>query len=167
MTTPFLLGFLATAGFAQTSAPSTLNAGGGSKVINGQSYDYSVGEMVLVNTATASNIIVTQGLLQPQEDQETGIADHFLDDGQLSVYPNPFEDVVNLKANLPASGILYLDVYDVHGKLIVQRELAIATGKENTNLSLQNLAAGNYVLKAKFESMGSTHFQSFKIQKMK
>lgn len=158
--------FSAIPAFAQTYKPATLNVAGGSNTINEQEFEYSIGEMVLVNTATASNIVVTQGILQPA-DIETGISDHLLDDGQVSVYPNPFDDLVNVAIDLPTNGKLLLNVYDLVGKLISQKEVAIHSGKENTRLSLAHLAAGNYVLNAIFETGDEFYYQSFKIQKMK
>lgn len=152
--------------FAQTYTPTALNVAGGSNTINGQEFEYSIGEMVLVNTATASNIVVTQGVLQPT-DFETGISDQLMDDGQLSVYPNPFDDFVNVAIDLPTNGSLLLSVYNIDGKLISQKGISIRSGKDNTRLSLEHLAAGNYVLNAVFETDNESYYQSFKILKMK
>lgn len=151
---------------AQTYTPAALNVGGGSNTINGQEFEYSIGEMVLVNTATASNIVVTQGVLQPG-DFGTGISNNLLGDGQVSVYPNPFDDFVNIAIDLPTYGSLLLSVYNIDGKLISQKGISIRSGKDNTRLSLEHLASGNYVLNAVFETGTESYYQSFKIQKMK
>lgn len=151
--------------FGQTYTPATLNVSGGSNTINNQVFEYSVGEMALVHTATAPNIIVTQGVLQPSE-IETGISDSQLADGQILVYPNPVDDIVNVAANLPSGGTLQLRVYDLNGKMLNQKEMAIHSGKESTSLRFAHLASGSYVLKAVFET-GSKHFyRDFKIQKL-
>ncbi|MGM9474938.1 gliding motility-associated C-terminal domain-containing protein [Pedobacter sp. GSP4] len=47
------------------SLPYTVNAASGSGKINNQLYDFSIGEMVLVQTFQASNTTLTQGFLQP------------------------------------------------------------------------------------------------------
>lgn len=151
---------------AQTHTPATLNVAGGSNIINGQEFEYSIGEMVLVHTATTENIIVTQGILQPA-DIETGVSDQLLNDGQLSIYPNPTDNFINIDANLPSGGLLQLNVSDLNGKLITQKQVAVHSGKENTRLSLEHIAAGSYVLNAIFETNQEFYYQSFKIQKVK
>lgn len=151
---------------AQTYTPATLNVAGGSNTINGQEFEYSIGEMVLVHTASAGNIVVTQGVLQPA-DIETGLSNNILDEGELSVYPNPFDDLINIDIDLPSTGTLLLKVYDLEGKLITQKQVAILSGKENIRLSLEQLASGNYVLNAIFETGAEFYYQSFKLQKIK
>lgn len=48
-----------------TTLPSTINAASSYGKINNQLYDFSIGEMVLVQTFTANNLVLTQGFLQP------------------------------------------------------------------------------------------------------
>lgn len=151
--------------FGQTYTPATLNVSGGSNTINNQVFEYSIGEMALVNTATAPNIIVTQGVLQPFE-VETGISDSELADGQLLVYPNPVDDIVNVAANLPPGGTLQLRVYDLNGKILNQKEVTILNGKENTSLRFSHLASGSYILKATFETDSKLFYRNFNIQKL-
>lgn len=57
--------FLSVITFAQSIQPSACNVAGNSVTINGTIHEWSVGEMVLVNTVTTSGFIITQGLLQP------------------------------------------------------------------------------------------------------
>lgn len=53
---------------AQTSSPSlpfVVNAVSGSGVVQNQIFDFSIGEMVLVQTFQATNVNLTQGFFQP------------------------------------------------------------------------------------------------------
>lgn len=50
---------------AQSIAPSILNSGGGSAPVGGYIIEYNAGEMMAVSTAITSDLVVTQGLLQP------------------------------------------------------------------------------------------------------
>lgn len=152
--------------FGQTYVPSTLNVAGGSGTISGAVYEFSVGEMTLVHTATAANIIVTQGVLQPGE-IGTGISDYELADSQMKVYPNPVDDVVNVEMDLPEGGSLQLRTYDLNGKLVAQKQFAVTSGNETINFSFGQLAAGNYVLKAVFDTGAESYYRNFKILKMK
>jgi len=45
--------------------PSAVNSASGSGKINNQLFDFSIGEMVLVQTFQANTILLTQGFLQP------------------------------------------------------------------------------------------------------
>ena len=47
------------------SLPYVVNSASGSGKINNQLYDFSIGEMVLVQTLQAANTTLTQGFLQP------------------------------------------------------------------------------------------------------
>ncbi len=150
----------------QTYIPATLNVAGGSNSINGKVFEYSIGEMTLVHTATAPNIIVTQGVLQPGQ-IATGIFDHELGDGQIKVYPNPVDDLLNVDINLSLGGSLQLQVYDLAGKLVSKKQISVLSGKETTTFSFAHLAAGNYVLNAVFEAGAESYYRNFKIVKMK
>ncbi|MCX2576159.1 gliding motility-associated C-terminal domain-containing protein [Pedobacter sandarakinus] len=59
-----LLVFAARETKAQT-LPSTLNAASNYGNINNQLYDFSIGEMILVQTFQSPNVVLTQGFLQP------------------------------------------------------------------------------------------------------
>lgn len=152
--------------FGQTYIPATLNVAGGSNAITGGVFEFSIGEMTLVHTASAPNIIVTQGVLQPGE-ISTGIFDHELGDGQIKVYPNPVDDVLNVDINLSLGGSLQLQVYDLAGKLVSQKQISVLSGKETTIFSFAHLAAGNYLLNAVFETGAESYYRNFKIVKMK
>ena len=152
--------------FGQTYIPATLNVAGGSNAITGGVFEFSIGEMTLVHTATAGNIIVTQGVLQPGQ-ISTGIFDYELGDGQLNIYPNPVADVLNVDINLSLSGSMELLLYDLSGKLVSQQQISVLSGKEHTTFSFAHLAAGNYVLNAVFEAGAESYYRNFKIVKMK
>jgi len=59
-----LLMFFATNATAQ-SLPYVVNSASGSGKINNQLYDFSIGEMALVQTFQSTNTTLTQGFLQP------------------------------------------------------------------------------------------------------
>ncbi|PWS31874.1 gliding motility-associated C-terminal domain-containing protein [Pedobacter paludis] len=48
-----------------TTLPSTINTASNYGKINNQLYDFSIGEMVLVQTFNANSLVLTQGFLQP------------------------------------------------------------------------------------------------------
>jgi len=56
--------FLGTRIKAQT-LPSTINSASGYSIINNQAFDFSIGEMIFVQTFQGTNTALTQGFLQP------------------------------------------------------------------------------------------------------
>ena len=149
----------------QSIGPSTINASGGSKVISGNTHEFSIGEMALVNTASGSNIIVTNGVLQPNL-SSTGVKDvNYLSDN-LKVYPNPSDNILNIQPNFETGGQLIYHLYDVLGRIILAGEFKLATGKETQTISLSQLAASSYVLHLNLNKKGSSYNASFNVQKI-
>ncbi len=60
-------------------------------------------------------------------------------------YPNPATDVTRIAFELKAAGTVSLEVYDVTGKLIINRtEGTLPTGTHNIDLNVNDLPAGVY-----------------------
>ncbi|GEM_PF-337811 len=163
----FLFIFGATINFcqAQVQQAATVNATGGSAQLGGNTYEWSVGEMVLVNTVTTSNLVVTQGLLQPILNT-TDIRHPELSADQLKVYPNPTKDIVFIQPNVKPNTSLTLLVFDISGRAFYRKTLVLKTGTEVQTVDLGTYAAGNYLLDIVAGTSGSTSRNTFKIQKL-
>lgn len=163
----FLLIFGATINFcqAQVSHSATVNATGGSAQLAGNTYEWSIGEMTLVNTVSAANLVVTQGLLQPILNT-TGIKHPELSADQLKVYPNPTQDIVFIKPNLNPNTILTLMVYDISGRAFFRTTKVLKTGTEVQTVDLGKYAAGNYLLDIVAGTSAASTKNTFKIQKL-
>lgn len=151
----------------QSLAPATLNATGGSKVIGTETYEWSVAEMTMVSTATASNIIVTQGILQPFPLPATDIKKSNTLSKQLQVYPNPTSNIIYLQYNLTNSGTLSYMLQDVAGKQVTTRNAQVTAGQDKQELSLAALASGTYMLYITYMPYnGAAEQANFKIDKI-
>lgn len=148
----------------QTIGPSALNATGGSADLSGNTYAYSIGEMTLVNTASAGGILVTQGLLQP-DDNATGIVSLPLD-GFIEIYPNPADQFVYLQPTLPAQSKLLLELLDATGKQLQIRSVDLGSGREKQTIVLSGYAAGNYHLRIEVHHDQLNYRGSYNIQKL-
>ena len=152
-------------------AQQTLNVSGHSAQINGMTFEYSIGEMTLVSTERASNLIVTQGLLQPPA---ANTASTVSDDGILStldnpikVYPNPTSNLVYVETYEEAIQDYEYNLYDATGKIVLSQKGQTQKGLNKFELSLQSLASGSYYLMIqKNDALGQTQNYSFKIQKI-
>lgn len=152
---------------ASAEAQSTLNVAGNSAKINGMTFDYSIGEMTLVSTERNSNIVVTQGLLQPTNMNASGntgdgISGIQLDD--IKVYPNPTDRELNISTLLEKESAVGYELFDASGKVILRDQRQYTAGQLLITLDLSTLAAGNYYLS--MDIAGAQKF-SFKVQKIR
>ncbi len=64
----------------------------------------------------------------------------------LQLYPNPTKDEVQLKYNLPKEDKINISLYDLTGKLVLEKNAGSKNAGENQdNLDLRQLAAGTYI----------------------
>jgi hypothetical protein len=133
---------------AQSISPSIINTNGNSVQINNEIYQWSVGEPY-IQVDIASNIIVSSGFLQPEQEFITKI-DNNIKPNELSLYPNPLKDILSVNTNFGNSGILSYHVFQIDGKLLHSQAKDI-TLKESFNINLQDLSVGNYIIEFIFE----------------
>ena len=163
----FLLLLLCTVAVrAQSIGPATLNSSGGQNTIGGNTYEYSIGEMTLVNTASATGIIVTQGTLQPMNNSSS-IKTASIHDNDLKVFPVPATSIVNIQASFKNAGKLNYTLYDATGKKIFSNMSLLNTGNESLQFNIEPYASGNYLLEISFENEnGKPYMKNYKIQKI-
>ena len=148
-----------------TQAQTTVNASGGSGTIAGNMYAYSIGEMVLVSTATTAEISVTQGLLQSDGDMTVGLQEDTLAAGHMLLYPNPVNNILYLQPQLDQGGELSMRLYDMNGRLIVDRDIQLGSGTERQEIDMASFAEGSYFLRTALRQGQQTYHKAFKILK--
>jgi hypothetical protein len=150
----------------QTHAQQTLNVTGGTGTIGGDVFSYSIGEMLLVSTASTSNFYFTQGLLQNDDVNLKIHNSQYLSEG-LEIYPNPVADVVFLQASFEDGGQFELKLYDLRGRMVGQKQAVLHTGKEKQQMDISMLQSGTYLLQAILKQDGQVYRHSFKLLKRK
>ncbi len=148
--------------FSKVNAQTTINVTSHSASINGIVYDYSIGEMTMTTTERASNLIITQGVLQPNYRNSTT-------DEVIS--KNDFEDFAKVYPN-PTSNLLFIELidtenatfqlFDALGKILIDTK----STEMKSSIDLSAFATGNYYLVVKNDTK-QTQKMSFKIQKTK
>ena len=146
-------------GLTGLQAQTSVNATGGNASGSGGSASYSVGQLAYT-TNTGTNGSVSEGVQQPFEiSVVTGIeeAKHiFLN---VSAYPHPTTDYLELKVeNLQLSELSY-KLYDISGKVYQNKEI----GNSITKIEMQNLPQGIYFIKV--IDTKNKEFKTFKIIK--
>jgi hypothetical protein len=71
---------------------------------------------------------------------------------QLSVWPNPVIQIVNVTIHSINSSSVSLKLYDAKGSLILMRQGKLSAGKNIMSIDMSKLAAGTYNLVAEWES---------------
>ena len=152
---------------AQSIGPATLNAAGGTAVIGANELDWSVGEMTMVSTFTATGIVVTQGLLQPDDYLNEGVVAHSLLANQILVFPNPATSVVNIQYTSSITGLLEYRLLDVAGQVISTQSVPVVPGVTAAQLNVSALACASYMLQVTVNAENSTpQTMTYKIQKL-
>ena len=107
------------------------------------SIDFTVGE-VIINTGSNGTNDLTQGFHQTNWNF-LGVED-FAPDIQATIFPNPTQDVLNIKTSV-FENVTYT-LYDAQGKLVLQNILSA----EQTPIQVSQLAPGAYSLELIFEN---------------
>ena len=152
---------------AQSTSPFIINSMGGTGAINGNIYDWSFGEMTLVNTLSTVNLIVTQGVLQPRYDSiAMGINNTTAIVQNIKVYPNPAQNVICFESDYKTPGKLNYVLVDVAGKSIINKQVSINAGNNKQTIDLTTLPTGIYILKITATQENKPFMQTYKIQKI-
>ncbi len=155
--------------YAQSIGPETINSSGNRIEIGSNTYEWSVGEMVLVHTASGSNFVVTQGILQPliiEEDTTENIGNLKLTHNQLNIFPNPADKAVFLKPNLKPNTQLTVNLYDIHSRHLLKKEFFLLNGNEQQTISLEGIAVGVYMLEVHTTEREKHFKNAYKINKV-
>ena len=126
-----------------TQGDSYFNTSGG--------VDFTIGEVV-INTATDGSNNLTQGFHQTNWNF-LGMEDFALS-YEASIFPNPTEDVLNIRTST-FENVTYT-LYDAQGKIVLQDVLSA----EQTPIQVSHLAPGGYSLELIFAGENKDSLQS-------
>lgn len=144
-------------GLTGLQAQTSVNATGGNASGSGGSTSYSVGQIVYTTNTGASGSI-SQGVQQSVELFTLSNPDLTTVNLTAITYPNPTSDFVVLAISDANLTNLSYALYDLQGRAVA-KGLAI---QSNTQIDMQALAAGTYVLKV---TQNNQELKSFKIIK--
>ena len=140
------------AAFAATAQEVVSSQGQTYSNANG-SIDFTVGE-VIINTGSNGTNDLTQGFHQTNWNF-LGVED-FAPDYQVTIFPNPTEDVLNIRTSA-FENVTYT-LYDAQGKLVMQNILSA----EQTPIQVSQLAPGSYSLTLNNETQNLKTFKLIK-----
>jgi hypothetical protein len=132
---------------AQEITPTVINVTGGSAVDGYYRFDWSVGEMCLIDTYTNSNCILENGFLHPGTERPNPVKGlDFFATGDIMIFPNPVYTVAELNINLQQPGRVSIRLMSIMGKLIEVRQFDYNGIGRIEKIDLQKYPAGTYML---------------------
>lgn len=73
--------------------------------------------------------------------------DFSLNGESFTIYPNPFNDDLNIDMNAANTGEVSIEIFDLVGKRVFTQKMNINAGQNTENLNLPDLSSGTYFLK--------------------
>ncbi len=130
-----LTGFLLSVTFYSQSLIGNINSGG----ISNNNLMHTVGEIYVVPDDPDQQNSGTLGMLYQTVLDVLGVTEVVVKQDKVIVYPNPTADYVTLQISLKENP-REVSVYDLSGKLIMQKEI------NNNRIDLSSLLKGVYLL---------------------
>lgn len=134
--------------YSQSISPSVINATGNTFTGGFYSFDWSVGELALVNTMSSTNnkYIVTNGFIQTITYDKKSNSNSFTQD-ELTILPNPTIGPIEVKLQTRQQGTISIIVYDVAGRKLLSRQ-AVSYGLNTIEkFDLSSFAQGTYLIR--------------------
>ena len=155
----------------QSVQASVINVSGGTYSNQDYSYEWSIGELVLVNEMKDADnkYVLTNGFLQPfTRSENASKPPAVFRQQEFRVLTNPVKDVLRVQLITSHPGRLMLCVYDGRGNIAAYQELSVSASGTTENVNMRGLANGTYFLKASFNEYATRaeKTQSYKLLKI-
>lgn len=134
-----------------------ISAGSNATGING-SLSFTVSQSIYTTNFSGSGS-VSQGVQQPYEIQSLSREENFEIDMQITIFPNPTAELLNLHIKNYNLDSLHYQLFDLNGRLILSDRIY----SETSSFSMQYFPSAIYVLKVL--TNGNKLIKSFNIIK--
>ncbi len=132
---------------AQSIQPSVINSGGNSYHTNKYSFEWSIGEMPVVEPMKESGSFwITNGFLQPQTRGNTNHRGTDFLPGSIVIAPVPATTYIDINFFIREKGRLQIQVSDVLGKIVYQGSRWHLGLDATERLMISHLAKGTYLV---------------------
>ncbi len=126
---------------------STVGVGGSSKTIIANTGNYnisqSIGQSSVIGTYSKNGYTIRQGFQQPFLSAKI-ISIPNRDDLRAVLYPNPFQQSINISFNTPITNQVSIILFDITGRTIRSQEFSAS---QLIALPLEEISDGTYFLK--------------------
>jgi hypothetical protein len=66
---------------------------------------------------------------------------------EYTIFPNPFSANLNIEFNSTKNNSISIVIFDINGRIVINKNLDIVSGYNNININTNNIAKGTYALK--------------------
>lgn len=129
---------------AQTASPQVINVSGGSASIGYYRFDWSVGELCLIDSYNRTNVIVENGFLHPGTERPGGNTNNFFAKGDILIFPNPAYAHTEINITVQQPGNVDLKLVDVLGRVVYAKQFNYNGVGQIEKLDVQRYRAGTY-----------------------
>lgn len=156
---------------AQEGTSVAVNAAGGSFKNDQFSSDWSLGELVRIDTRIADSKIfmLTQGLLQPDMNGLVLISEEpSFAAGEVKILPNPVKSILQVQISVNQPGNLKCMLFTAKGEKLAQQAYAYYGYGVTESFNMTKLAAGYYFLYVELEPLkgGTVRKGGYKVIKI-
>jgi len=151
--TTVIVFFISLSCFSQSITPSVTNVAGGNAKNGYYQFEWSVGEMSLINEMSSTrNLLVTNGFLQPyllnpwnnNPNQQFTVE-------EIRIFPNPASSYVEINFFTKQQGILKINFYDAVGRKVYSNESRIYGVDVIKKIPVNHFASGSYLLRIELD----------------
>lgn len=163
--------FFSLGSFAQSIAPATLNATGGTYFFTYYRVEWSFGESMAIATMSdaGNNVTVTNGILQPNTNNPATVNNTGTwDRDEIRILPNPTQNVIEIDFFSKQKGKIIMNLYDESGRFMGTRQFDYAGNGSIQRWNLSGFASGMYLLNIQLQPTGTSVAKkgTFKVQKI-
>ena len=144
--------------YSQSISPEVYATSGEYYTGTNATLSWTIGESV-IETFSGTNAILTQGFQQSQY-SITSIEEVHDNKYQISVYPNPVTDLININIRSAEQTSFNVELIDLQGKRLYRQNI----DSNNNTLDLKQFATGIYFLNV--YTNGNEFLKSYKISKL-
>lgn len=148
--------------FSQTKDRDVTASAGDFSTAPSIQLSWTVGE-VAVNSGQSGNLIVTEGFQQADEDPTDAPAPSEFA-GEITVFPNPVEDVLNFEIRSRDPLKLRAEVYDLQGQRVLEIPGFRVLSEHRGQVDFTKLPAGKWFLR--FSTSGHVPVKTFVVTKL-
>jgi Secretion system C-terminal sorting domain len=143
-------------------APEVINTSGGTYHTGNYIFEWSIGELPMVQTFSEDGLMVSCGFLQTSL-KKSPLNPPSLENIELNVYPNPVMDIVNLQFK-GLSGAVQIMLVDAAGKVLQKQSISNAG---NYHVDMSGYTNGNYFLIINaMQTNAQPYFKTHKLVKL-
>jgi type IX secretion system substrate protein len=147
--------FISISCFSQRITPSVINVSGGASQQGNYQFEWSVGEMSLVNQMESrpNLFVLTNGFLQPYTIHEgVNYSNNQFGADELKVFPTPASSFVEVNLFTKQQGRLKVSFYNDMGQKVYSTELQVFGVDLIQRIPVNRFAQGTYLLHVELDA---------------